>query len=365
VAPPSYEEIAAERQLMRISAQTGLASNNSFLEDTDVSTKRSRGSQPGYKNYQHEGGVLPSARGCGGTQGPYIVGSFIYWRASFDDFTDVGVVSPIADNENKINLKNPHYPYAPGLKLGIGYNFPSDAWDLFLNWTYLKTRPRLTLNAISNNAIVPALELNGINPPPFSAEGSKSKGHIKIDVGDLEIGRNFFAGSFLALRPFGGAKAIWFDTFYKTTFSGTSGTGTTPSTISDAQDSFKTKILGIGPRLGINTRWSLGTSYAAFLFNTSGSLMWENTRTTLKGSYIENGLHQGGIAKIHPRTIHPLLEVFAGIDFGGCIGDSDVAIYFSAGWEAQWWFHQIPNTFVLPSQSLNLQGLTTSLRLDF
>ena len=83
--------------------------------------------------------VTPSARGCLPcyNSGPYIVGSFIYWRSSFDEMDFAATTTNPNGNITTIVLKQEEFDYKPGFKLGLGYNFAYDGWDIFVNWTWL------------------------------------------------------------------------------------------------------------------------------------------------------------------------------------------------------------------------------------
>jgi hypothetical protein len=301
-------------------------------------------SQSGYKLCAHKNGVLPSARGCCASQGPYLTASFLYWKAAFSNLTPAAFSH--AQSHDFQNIKT---PYAPGAKVGLGYNLPGDGWDLFLNWTWLHSHSHLSMQAKGEKTITVFSEL--IAPSSFTATRLHSHGTIALNVEDLELGRNFFVGNSVSLRPFGGVKAFYLKHSIKTNYT----TG---------HSSIKDQAWGIGPRMGVSSRWALGSSHVAFLLNAAGSLVWEDmhptSKITLAGTPILEGKSQ-----IHARNINPIGELFIGLDGGGCI-KKWFYINMSIGYEVQYWAHQIPETPVNPiNNSLSLQGLTASLKLDF
>ena len=91
-----------------------------------------------YKEYNPHVDVTPTARGCPNSSGPYVQGAFIYWKSQLEKEDIIEKVRTQSNDitfSQKVEQKELDFHYSPGFKLGLGYNFKRDFWDVFLNWT--------------------------------------------------------------------------------------------------------------------------------------------------------------------------------------------------------------------------------------
>ncbi len=302
-------------------------------------------------------GVLPSARGCCDESGPYVMGSFLYWRGQFTAIpvTISEVVEPGGVREFGTE-EFPHYRYKPGFKIGLGYNFSYDAWDLLLDWTWFRahsqrslfaSEPIFSQSTLSSETTAPQVEHHGFT---------------RYNSVDLELGRVFYVGKRVSLRPFVGGKTFWLkfsiiDEFLNAI------EGDSDDIVTDAVNFNNGHTWAIGPRFGVNSRWILGKSNFAFLLNTAGSLIWQKFHQFTGSIYTTNGLTQGGEGPVRLGNLNPVAEIFAGFDWGYCFTKT-VYLNLSAGYEMQYLAGQIVNVFGT-EQAFNMMGLTASFRLDF
>lgn len=310
-----------------------------------------------------EAEITPSARGCQDTSGAYLVGSFIYWNSSYTDMVISALNQGTVDNTHnrKISMGT---DYDPGFKLGWGYNFEHDDWDLFLNWTWLKSRPRSSQHKSS-----PVLEtlLSDLVTPTNSVEFAEqfhAKWHFDFNALDLEMGRDFCVSSRLSLRPFAGLKSAWIRQKLNISYQNLLNEPSPQVGV------FKDHMFGIGPRLGMNSRWVFGSCNFAFLANIAGSLIWEEFSPYSNVDYIDSQGNPPNIATMKGRQkeLNPIAEVFLGFDWGHCF-KNDVYFNLSAGYEMQYWWDQNKTSsqifYLQGNHALNLHGLTTSVRVDF
>ncbi len=290
-------------------------------------------------------------------KGLYFSGSYLYWKASFSDFSVAALEhseAPTGDRE-LLQIKNLKFPYSSGFKLGAGYIAPGTGCDLFLNWTWIRNSPSLHLQQDKIN-IVKAITVED----NFNTSGAIATGRTKLNVGDLEVGK-MFCGNNLYIRPFAGLKTAWLQYSYATLFSDATN-GETP--ILELTDRYKDHLWGIGPRFGFTSRWNLGETGLSILFNAAGSLLWEDFHPEFSSTYVEDNAPHGGIVKGHLSMINPVTEIFAGISYTTCF--SGIIVSASAGWEMQHWCDQIPGLSIFSSNhSLDIQGLTAALKVRF
>ncbi len=324
--------------------------------------------QSGEKQFDSHTDVTPSARGCPNVNGFYVAGSFIYWKNGYTDM-DIGarIQNPgEARQKHKTLQFDTHYD--PGFKFGVGYNFQRDVWDVFLNWTWLQSKHSDNQH-VSRHQIV--TQLGGVtsqtSDATFFANKLDSRWHFQFDTVDLELGRNFYIGKHLSMRPYAGLKGAYINqklhVKYKDVIDDAG------LAVSNVTANYKDHQWGVGPRVGINTRWVLGNCNVAFLANVAGSVIWEDFHpsSSTKFTNATGGVPTVGVVRGHRQELNPIAEVFLGFDWGRCINEK-VYINLSAGYEMQYWWDQYKNSNFYddhPNNALNLHGLTTTLRFDF
>ena len=321
--------------------------------------------------------ITPSARGCGGVSGPYAFGSFIYWKNQLEK-EDVAnkVISTGPDNFFKVKQKEVDFKYSPGFKLGMGYNFKRDGWDALLRWTSLhSTKNR---KSVSSSPIITAQNSELVYfPLPAILNNIVAGGQVHADWNlhfntlDFELGRDFFISRNITLRPFLGLKADWIEWKFTNKYANFFNQSFTP--IASFNTRLKEDNQGVGPRMGINSRWILSSCNFAIFGNLAGSLLY----TDLKGkkTFETNPPRPSEFKTLgHRHELKPVIECLIGLDWNHCIRQH-CNLYLSAGYEAQLWCDQTAadlydspfffNGELHAIQSLMFQGLTASMRLDF
>lgn len=288
--------------------------------------------------------------------GFYFTGSYLYWKAAFSDLTIASFeqLTDPAGARELLHLKNLKFPYVSGFKAGAGYGFCGN--DVYVNWTHLNNSPHLCLRE-NETRIVQSITSEDI----FNTSGVKAHGDTRLDVGDLEFGKLFYA-NYLFVRPFAGLKAAWLNYSYFADFSDASTMQGQP--IFDLADRFRDHLWGIGPRIGFNSRWHLGSSGFAVLFNAATSLLWEEFHPRFSSTYVEEEHPHGGIVESRFSSINPVSEFFVGLSYTAYL--QGFFISAAAGYEMQHWCNQMPTLLIFsPSRSFDIQGLTASLRVGF
>lgn len=338
-----------------------------------------------YKDFDPHVDVTPTARGCPNKSGPYVVGAFLYWKTQLEK-EDVVEKTTAEEGSNSLTLnikpQEVHFKYAPGFKLGVGYNFKRDFWDIFANWTQLNSdknhrfsNSTFTFGAasIEDSILYIPIPANGGVAFLGGSVDSKYKSHLSIL--DIELGRNLFIGRNVSMRPFVGVKADWihwkFTNAYRNFFR-----SDTPELLGPSDFILKEHNQGVGPRMGLNSRWILSSWNFSLFANVAGSLMWTDMKgkKTVSQTSLETGETVNILTKAHRHEIKPVVEYIMGFDWGWCIRKS-FYMNLSAGYEMQLWWDQTAadlnatvlnfNGEVHPVQALMLHGLTTALRFDF
>ena len=222
----------------------------------------------------------------------------LYWFAKEDNIspcmTVVGVSSPIAGSESVYGGVNvTHLPpkWDPGLRVGIGYNFQRDGWDIDLNYLWYHNRRGETFSTpLFGSAAAPffpspdqlALVDPWINPvivnlsaPAFdnpAFDSVQALWTLTLNKIDLDFGRKFHISEYMATRSYIGIRGIWFKTrFYNIATSNAIFSDTyTNNTFSDK---FKDHIWGLGLLGGVEPEWHITDNFILFT-NLDAALLW-------------------------------------------------------------------------------------------
>lgn len=364
----------------------------------------------GNDNCTNDGGfVLPSARPevddcC--YSNFYVTGEWIYWRAREDDLeyavsgfalvdTAVGVTSSAANQAagttwassalpGKVYYADPKW--SSGFRVGLGYNLPCagwDAWDVYLNYTWYKTSTSTgtvgsSTNPVYSTSVGPTIA-GGFDP---TGTGTVLGGNVvrltstgdtagvdwslRYQTLDLELGRWFWTGCQLALRPSIGARGAWTrDHFNKgylgddafvaspTTTSPVAGTPTTSTLLAPNDSSALTsstnfqKIDGVGPRVALNTRWNLGSECGgcwSVFGDAAFSTLWvqyKNHGVQTAAVSVEDLDAEATIYNVQDNfdSLKNLVDLAVGLQFDNyfCWCDHIYHLGIKVGWEHHLW----------------------------
>lgn len=326
--------------------------------------------------------ITPTARTCPKSSGPYLIGSYLYWKPQIDNIPIVAKYTFLGNPPNDyVTVKRMDFDWESGFKVGFGYNIKRDRWDFRLNWT--------ELHSLMHETFQTGLSYNGpISPiPGFLAVLSdtvgtgtealfvfcmqaKTKWDLDFDTLDFEVGRDFFISSNLSLRPFAGLKAAKIDQRFKVEYFDNfelDSNIVNPILFDYSKTTAKQDHDAIGPRIGINTRWNIASFNLAFDANAAFSLLWSKLEAQTKGQIPSHDIIDSVID--NKTFMEPVFEIFLGFDWRHCWRWFGLNI--SAGYEMQYWlnetqmFETVQNSHIPSNTDLTLQGLTASLKLEF
>jgi len=200
--------------------------------------------------------------------GIFLTLDFLYWHAHEKD-----LVWGIKE-EKSLHL---HEEWSPGIRIGIGKNLALDGWDLWLNWLYIHNIAKASSQLKEQEAL--------FNPWAYSSwfseslwQSGKADWQLNFDVMDFELGRRFWLGSSLLLRPFGGFRGTWMHTRYRIStnsyFPGFAKANPQYTSFFEENINFiRNNYWGVGLHAGIQPNWAIWKTLFVFL-NCSGSLVW-------------------------------------------------------------------------------------------
>ncbi|MCB1116589.1 MAG: hypothetical protein KDK71_08975 [Chlamydiia bacterium] len=306
----------------------------------------------------------------------FISADFIYWTMRLDTLTYAktghGNLSP-ATGSKKGEVQSVNWTWDPGFKAALGWNFCHGCWDMSVQYTWLYTNVSDTKHS---TAITPSYD---ILPPSLMAdEINFTRAHAHFDhhfqVGDLELGRNYYVSKALKVRPFIGLKGTWQKESYNVYYDDTN-----IESLPIESYNFKTRlgqsVWGLGMRGGLNTSWQF-SKYVGLYGNLAFSGIWLHYDLDRKDTFetVEENpqIHTVVIPTFNIqdqlRLIKPVLEFGIGLRVESYFACNRYHILLQGGWESQIWINQslqIAKQGHYNRFDLSLHGLTAKLRFDF
>ncbi|GAB4186792.1 MAG: hypothetical protein Tsb0015_04850 [Simkaniaceae bacterium] len=326
--------------------------------------------------------VLDEECGCCGSNF-FVELSAIYWHPKVGGtefaYTDQ---DPTGTFPIKGDVKDMDFSWEWGLKAGIGYNFVHDGWDVFLHYTWLDGHGSESTSAGLNDTVIPLRAAASITQPQGTfifCQTAKSQFDFAFNALDLELGRHFFVSEYLSLRPFAGLKAAWIDLEQKTRYFGGDpnntllGLGVNTVHVKDTSD-----FWGIGPRIGIGTKWHLCKGFSIF-GDFSGALVYGSFDVDHKERY--SALADVNRIKLSDKNhaFSPTFQYQIGIGYDTYVNCDRNHISIRLSFDSQYWWRAnqmlkvddvISNDnaavrYERISEDVSLHGVTLDLRVDF
>jgi hypothetical protein len=297
--------------------------------------------------------------------------SFLYWQA-FQDNMELGIASYQASptEATSAGLKgkfiNMDFDFKPAFRVGLGLAFDHDDWDMQAQYTWFHANNKKTAHAPTNGFLTPSLGLVNETVNVDSANSISQKWRLKMDIADLNIGRAYYAGKSLTMRPSFGARAAFIRQHERV-----AKTDAT-QTESNVQ---KSHSWGVGTVTGIESNWLLGDGFRLFGNGSADLLFTRYTKLSTKTRLSSLPDFEQNIRQRTVNTMRTHLDLAAGIGYGTYFDCNNWYFDLSAGYEFQVFFDQnmfrqygtpdsASNSFA-PNGNLYLQGLTVKAALDF
>lgn len=253
------------------------------------------------------------------------------------------------------------FQWAPGFRIGLGYNMEHDLWDTQASYTWFQSKA----SGATGGPVTP-----GFFSVRLSALEPFSNGHANVNLHynmfDWDLGRAFFVSRHLLLRPSLGMKAGWITQTIHSDWERANFIG--PYSIFAAEN-LKQSFKGGGPKGGITSKWFLtGTQNRGFslISTVETGYLWGHW--SIQDHY-EDTLATTISTITTPRSFGCfMLHCFMG--FGWDVNFDRDRAHFSSklGYEIEDWFNQcqfFTDIDGAQNNDLILQGLRANLGFDF
>ncbi|MBI2810456.1 MAG: hypothetical protein HYX67_06475 [Candidatus Melainabacteria bacterium] len=301
----------------------------------------------------------------------FLVTEFLWWVPRTDGlfyaqsgYTGDLTLVPDGTINFKGHMERVKPAWAPGFRIGFGGNMGYDEWDILLNWTWYKSHAKDS----SHGDLLVLWGHPDVDFPGQSATGATyAKGifNFQLNIIDLEMGRYFWVGKHMAIRPFICARGAWIDQTFKIRYD----YKTSPE--SNGHLKAESDFEGGGIRGGMDMRfallggWSLyGTASASMMYgyyNCDFREKWEHTQIAKSRDGFHNAATSG--------------QLVLGVRWDTYVHHDRYHFGFYAGWEQNTWFglNKMNHFFndlhdgnlEQMSTDLNLAGGTFGIRFDF
>jgi hypothetical protein len=308
--------------------------------------------------------------------GLYVTGDYLYWKAEQDGLMFAETSKnrvPFTIDDGK--LFNPDFDWASGFRVGMGYHFNYDGWDLFLQWTDYDVETSRHVHAPKNGQLLALWSTaHGVNPSYYGLKAS-AHWHLDYDIVDLELGRNYYVSRALSIRPFLGARGAWINQRIRLHYEGLDfGSGFNPNNY-PLTTWGKNAFHAGGARLGFNLVWHLNRMWGIYT-NVSGSLLLGYFNAHVHGKLNLPPEATSVELSSSVRRVRPNLEIATGLKWEDCFSKGKWHLAITVGYElVQWWSmnQMIQMLDACPANGesyrrrgdLGLQGWTIAARLDF
>jgi len=183
------------------------------------------------------------------------------------------------------DYKNPDFKWEWGFKVGLGYNSACDVWDVGIVWTRYRGKASSddSTDSDDNKTLLPIWSNQATSMAPLFASGIDTNWRLDLDLVDLELGREFWVGRRLSLRPHVGLRIAYLKQDYTIDHKGGSWLAGNNSLLPPLPDGppqdqnnevdINNDFKSIGVRSGFDTVWNLGCGFA-FTGNMAFSILY-------------------------------------------------------------------------------------------
>jgi hypothetical protein len=258
-----------------------------------------------------------------------------------------------------IEILDVSFDWNTGIRVGFDYMFSHNCWDTQLTYTWFSTTGKdsahstgqITSSFLGNFYVA---NLDGAKDSGATYHDASMRWKIQFNMFDWEVGCLFGVTPRVSFRPFVGLKGGWIHQSIHSKWENPTIRGFTLAT-----ENLKNNYCGIGPSVGVNTRWHLSHCFGLF-GDFTGALMWG--RWSFADVYKNNEPFTVDVSMPTITGGNSMLRAFVGLEYEvNCFS-------MRLGYEGQFWFNQLRfYSFNLGrlNNLLTLQGATLDLNYRF
>ena len=302
---------------------------------------------------------------------------YLYWKVQEDQlYPFVSYDQYVSDGLNLFDItsQNQKFEYTSGVRLAVGYDCFCRNYDLNFAWTHI--HPCTTTNISSSDILISFADQTNAN---FAqATSGESQWNLNYDMLDLTLGCEYTICRCFSMRPNIGLKGGWINQTQEITVNNVGLDGPPPTEFAQGSVKRRNNFSGVGPRLGVDLRYGLG-SYFGIFSTFSGALLFGDgalKTTTFLSDTLDNNDDPIGpqlTTLNNPGSrLSSTVQLLLGVDWTYCLRQK-YEICLGVGYEVQFWWKQlrsinsIPQALFVnsPAGDLMMQGLTLQMSFEF
>lgn len=238
----------------------------------------------------------------------------------------------------------PDFDFRPGVKVNLGLYLPCD-WDFSTNFIYYHTNSKTNVSQETSAfgfGLIP-LWRHPANLPatPLRFANARSKWKMDFYTLDCELGYGMITTPYIDFRFHGGLKGCIIHQEYSINYQ--NGQTINDVNVLSGEVALKNDSRGIGPRLGLNTKWYLG---ADWFINSSSAVANILSQFDLRRNETDKALNTATNTEIvtdinFTEKIwrwNPLLEAILGIGWQKCFNSFSFQV--EVNYEMQYFWDQ-------------------------
>lgn len=297
----------------------------------------------------------------------WLDGEALLWKSS-EDCLNYAIKSDSQTNVHG-SIKSPDFAWDWGVRLGLGIKLPHDQWDLFFNYTYVHAHAHDSVSAPAGGAVFPTMQSPFGLPSNFYANHAHFHWDADLNIGDIELGRNCFAGQWLSIRPFMGLRGLTIDQDIHVEYTG--GTAVPAGDKDKVRNS--NDFWGLGLRMGLDTLWGLGAGWG--IYGNGAASLISGSFDVHEKEELEEADQKRLDLKADQDSVVAIAELALGIQWDQLFSKDRYHFGVKFGWEFNVFFDQNrlvrfinsdnPGAISTSDGDLAFQGLTFGFRFDF
>lgn len=301
-------------------------------------------------------------------------GDFLYMQALEDNL-------PYAVSTTDANAANPplgdvllvDFDWHPGFKVAFGFNSDHDDWGIFADWMHYISRNNTSSGSPSTTGALWGTTTTNPDSTSRTLSQVSSTWGLTFNSWDLMLNRAYYVGKRLTYDFMVGLRGSYLKQKFSTenVFS-VAANGT-------SQADSKWDSWGLGPRVGLNTNWLIGSGFRIF-GNVAGALEWNRFNSSLNetNASIAPASHSAGVVtsvnENEYNVVRPNMDLELGFAWGTYFDNSNWHVDLTLAYEFhQWWSQNLMMNFVDDIQrgkfvqggDLGIHGGSFGLRFDF
>lgn len=339
------------------------------------------------RNLENRVTALEQKRGANGMINPparpviregadvFFSAELLIWKPREDDLnyaTELSSGIPTADNTFRdAKVQNWKGKWNAGVRLGLGWNTSYDGWDLSLFWTHFNSRNKKSHDGndcdccpcapgVFQPEYFPKDYCGGGNLTPiYVTEAENKRWKLRLNMLDLELGREFFVSKWMTLRPHVGVRGAWIRQKFKVEYEGgnmfssaasncttcacfvTDAGSFAAGTVTEDEISMKNNFWGVGLRAGLDSQWGLGAGFSLF-GKLALSALWGKFKVN-QVHELENTAGVEGrimVMKNNFNVCRPIMDLALGLRYDTTFSNDSWGFGVWAGWEHHYFWGQ-------------------------